>query len=167
MGAALATTVSENTITRRRTARTEEMTAGGGFAAPVSLDGEGRGEPMPDPDLDGGLVAAVGEMLRMQREDAASALSERLSGEGVDANVCAFLEDDLREAADALADTEAYFQETIEALGASAPSPKVLIERAADAGILERVDHLHQVLSNMRRRLVQVSAGLSHAKRRR
>ncbi|MFW5879153.1 MAG: hypothetical protein ACOCVR_04960 [Myxococcota bacterium] len=115
--------------------------------------------------LDGALVAAASEMLRSQRIEAAGTISEDLASRGVDPTVCAFLEDDLREAADALADAEAYFQETVEALAGARPSPGVLMERAADADVLERVDHLHQVLFNMRRRLVQVAAGIRHAER--
>lgn len=174
MGAALATT----TLTKTRTTRSSRRPgAEGGPAAlrplPSAEDGVVTEPSLRDTDessadlaLDGSLVAAVGEMIRAQRADAASSLAERLAERGVDATVCAFVEDDLREAAEAMADAEAYFQETLDALGAARPSPRVLMERAADAGVLERVDHLHQVLSNMRRRLVQVAAGIRHTDRR-
>lgn len=183
MAAALAAMIRTETAThsRRRAARTkvpevdtvflprkreEQPSAPRARRGGVSTERSGGEQPL-DVELDGGLVAAVGEMLRMQRADAAASLSASLAERGVDSNVCAFLEDDLREAADALADAEAFFQETIDALGASSPSPNVLMERAADAGVLERVDYLHLVLSNMRRRLVQVAAGVRHAEQRR
>ncbi len=114
--------------------------------------------PPPRPDEDTEFAAALLGVLRDQRWDASGTVASRLRARGVDANVCHFVEDDLREATEALSDIEAFFQESLEALGRAAPG--VLMAHASDAAILERVDHLHLVLSGLRRRLVQVAAGV-------
>ncbi len=113
-----------------------------------------------------GSMAGLVERLREQRKRAATVLAARLSSKGVDRTVCAFLEDDLREAADALADAENFFQERIEALSAAVPSSDALIDRASDCSGFGYADHLYEVLWSLRRRLVQVAAGLRYADRR-
>jgi len=112
----------------------------------------------PRRDEDSEFAAALLGVLRDGRWDEAEAISRRLKARGVDPTVVGFVEDDLREATEALADIEVFFQESIEAL--LRPFSPVLEERAADASVLERVDHLHLVLSGLRRRLVQVAAGV-------
>jgi hypothetical protein len=154
MAAAVVTSIETETRTLRR--RPEPVAAVPRPSEPAAAD-----------TLDGGLVAAVGELLRSQRSEGAATIASDLLARGVDPTVCAFLEDDLREAAEALADVDAFFQESLESLSARAPSPRVLTERAEDVAVLERVDHLHNVLSNLRRRLVQVAAGLRQSGRRR
>lgn len=114
-------------------------------------------EPAPvgeDAEFTGALLG----VLRDQRWETAAALCERLRLRGVDRTVCDFLEDDLRQATETLADVEAFFQETMEALERPAAGP--LTERASDASVLDRMDDLYQVLANLRRRMVQVAAGV-------
>lgn len=112
----------------------------------------------PPRDEDSEFAAALLGVLRDERWDRAESIGERLKARGIDPTVVDFVEDDLREATEALADIEAFFQESLEAL--SRPASSVLEERSADASVLERVDHLHLVLSGLRRRLVQVAAGV-------
>lgn len=144
----------------RRLPRRPALQVAAAGPAPASPEG-----PLGDPDLagDAEFSGALLGVLRDQRWENAAALGERARGAGADATVCDFLEDDVREATEALADIEAYFQESLEAL--ARPTPAVLLERAADAGVLDRVDDLYVVLSNLRRRMVQVAAGVRRGPR--
>ena len=102
-------------------------------------------------------------LLHESRWEAARRIGREMRSRGVDPAVCDFLEDDLVEAADALADLEAFFQEVVESLDVPRPSPGALSERAGDVAPLDRADHLHLTLTNLRRRLLQVAGRLAAA----
>jgi hypothetical protein len=70
------------------------------------------------------------------------------------------LEDDLREGLDALGDVEAHFSEVIEALGAANPSPIALLSAADEQRVLQRLDTLMGVVTQVRRRLSKASGML-------
>lgn len=106
------------------------------------------------PDV--GLTTAFLTMTEARRSQALPKIRAVLEARGVDPVVCDFVEDDLREATEALSDIEAFFQESVEAL--LKPTASVLYDRAADASVFERLDHLYETLHNLRRRMVQVSA---------
>ena len=131
----------------------------------------GRGESEPVATRRSGedphFFAVLLGLLHEARFEAARRIGGEMRARGVDAAVCDFLEDDLIEAADALADLEAYFQEVVESLDRPAPSPGALSERAGDVTPLDRADHLHLVLTNLRRRLLQVAGRLAAAPPRR
>ena len=77
-----------------------------------------------------------------------------------DAVVLDFLEDDLREAGEALAAVASYVDEVERALGGTAARKEEVLALAAGRGPLEQVEYLAGVLQTLRRRLVQVSARL-------
>jgi len=72
-----------------------------------------------------------------------------------------FLEDDLREGLAAVADVEAHFTDVLDALRAERPSPIRLIDAAEDLHVLQRLEYLVTVVSQLRRRLCQ-AAGKIH-----
>ena len=74
-----------------------------------------------------------------------------------------FLEDDLREGLDAVADVEAHFTDILDLLQSGQPSPIRLLEAAEDFRVLHRLEYLTVVVSQLRRRLAQ-AAGKLHAR---
>jgi hypothetical protein len=69
------------------------------------------------------------------------------------------LEDDLREGLDALGDVEAHFTDLLDTLRTEDLSPVALMEAGEDVRVLQRLDCLHQVILQVRKRLSQ-AAGL-------
>lgn len=70
------------------------------------------------------------------------------------------LEDDLREGLDALGDVEAHFTDVLDALRTEKLSPATLLETGEDLRVLQRLDCLHDIVVQVRRRLSQ-AAGLA------
>ncbi len=97
--------------------------------------------PQPAPDL-AGLRSRVGEA------------TER------DAVVIDFLEDDLHEARAALGAVGRYLGEVETALGDGRGGREQVLALALGRGPLERIEYLGGVVSNLRRRLAQLSGRL-------
>ncbi len=112
-----------------------------------------------DPDLGVALV----ELLRDERLERAEMVAEQARERGADATVCAFLADDLREAAHTVAEVEHWLQSTLDVL--DTPSSATLFEQATDVAVLQRLEHLFQTVDNLRRRLLQTSVGLRRGPR--
>ncbi|MCE9666835.1 hypothetical protein LY474_03320 [Myxococcus stipitatus] len=72
------------------------------------------------------------------------------------------LEDDLREGMDALGDVEAHFQDLLETLRAGPLSATSLVNASDDARVLERLDDLHDLVLQVRKRLAQAAALVRH-----
>ncbi len=68
-----------------------------------------------------------------------------------------FLEDDLREGLDAIADVEAHFTDVLDVLRNDAGSPIRLMEAAEDFRVLNRLEYLMVVVAQLRRRLSQAA----------
>ena len=83
------------------------------------------------------------ERLLPDREDAAVVLD--------------FIEDDLREGLDAIAEVEAHFTDILDALRADTVSPVSLLDAAEDFRVLNRIEYLMVVVSQLRRRLGQAA----------
>lgn len=73
-----------------------------------------------------------------------------------------FLEDDLREGLDAIADVEAHFSDVVEALRTEKLSPLRLVDLADDLRVLNKLEYLMVIASQLRRRLTQ-AAGKLHS----
>jgi hypothetical protein len=71
-----------------------------------------------------------------------------------------FLEDDLREGMTAVAEVEEHFAHVLETLNGSRLSPAALIEAGEDFRILNRLDYLHLVVGQLRKRLSQAAGRL-------
>ncbi|MBZ4416974.1 hypothetical protein [Myxococcus sp. RHSTA-1-4] len=71
------------------------------------------------------------------------------------------LEDDLREGLDALGDVEAHFTDLLDTLRTENLSPVALLEAGEDLRVLQRLDYLHHVIVQVRKRLSQ-AASLRH-----
>ena len=70
-----------------------------------------------------------------------------------------FLDDDLREGLSAVAEVEAHFTDVLDALRAPRLAPATLLEVGDELHALQRLEYLHVVVSQLRRRLSQ-AAGL-------
>jgi len=70
------------------------------------------------------------------------------------------LEDDLREGLDALGDVECHFADVLDALRVEQPSPLALLAVGEDQLVLQRLDALVTVVSQVRRRLGQAAGML-------
>lgn len=68
-----------------------------------------------------------------------------------------FLEDDLREGFDAIADVEAHFVEVLAALRDEQITPLSLLDASEDLRVLQRLEYLLTVVSQLRRRLSQAA----------
>jgi hypothetical protein len=68
-----------------------------------------------------------------------------------------FLEDDLREGLDALAEVEAHFTDVLDVLRAERPTPIRLVDAAEDFRVLNRLEYLMVVVAQLRRRLAQAA----------
>ncbi|MDC0715021.1 hypothetical protein POL68_41615 [Stigmatella sp. ncwal1] len=102
--------------------------------------------------------AARGDPLR----EAVESLSQALPARADAAVLVELLEDDLREGLDALGDVEAHFSEVIDALSADTPSAFALISVGDEQRVLQRLDTLMGVVTQVRRRLSK-AAGLLRA----
>jgi len=71
-----------------------------------------------------------------------------------------FLEDDLREGLDAVADVEAHFTDVLDVLRSGRPTPIRLLEAAEDFRVLNRLEYLMVVVAQLRKRLAQSAAKL-------
>lgn len=76
-----------------------------------------------------------------------------------------FLEDDLREGLSAVAEVEAHFTDVLDALRADRLSPIRLVDAADDLRTLQRLEYLHSVVSQMRKRLCQAAGKLRDRER--
>jgi hypothetical protein len=72
-----------------------------------------------------------------------------------------FLEDDLREGLQAIADVEAHFTDILELLRDERPSAVRLLEVADDFRALSRLEYLFVVVSQLRKRLSQAAGQLT------
>jgi hypothetical protein len=91
-------------------------------------------------------------------------LEERLPRREDSAVLLDFLEDDLREGLDAIAEVEAHFTDVLDVLRREDTSPIQLMETAEDFRVLNRLEYLMVVVAQLRRRLSQ-AAGTLHAHR--
>lgn len=71
-----------------------------------------------------------------------------------------FLEDDLREGLDAIAEVEAHFTDLLDTLRSDRLSPITLLEASDDYRVLNRLEYLMVVVAQMRRRLSQAAGKL-------
>lgn len=93
-------------------------------------------------------------------------LEDRLPAREDTAVMLDFLEDDLREGLDAIADIEAHFTDVLDALRSDKPSPIRLMEAAEDFRVLNRLEYLMVVVAQLRRRLSQAAGKLHESPRR-
>ncbi len=68
-----------------------------------------------------------------------------------------FIEDDLREGLDAIAEVEAHFTDILDTLRADQVSPITLLDAAEDFRVLNRIEYLMVVVAQLRRRLSQAA----------
>ncbi len=68
-----------------------------------------------------------------------------------------FLEDDLREGLDAVAEVELHFTDIIETLREDRLTPIHLLEAAEDFRVLNRLEYLMVTVAQLRRRLAQAA----------
>ena len=71
-----------------------------------------------------------------------------------------FLEDDLREGFEAVEEVEAHFRQILETLESRKLSPAALVEAGEDFRILNRLDYLHLVVMQLRKRLSMAAGKL-------
>jgi hypothetical protein len=71
-----------------------------------------------------------------------------------------FLEDDLREGLDAIAEVESHFTDLLDTLRTGRPTPIRLLEAAEDFRVLGRLEYLMVVVAQLRRRLSQAAGKL-------
>lgn len=71
-----------------------------------------------------------------------------------------FLEDDLRQGFEAVEEVEAHFRQILETLDSRQISPAALVEASEDFRILNRLDYLHVVVGQLRKRLSQAAGKL-------
>jgi hypothetical protein len=88
-------------------------------------------------------------------------LEERLPRREDAAVMLDFLEDDLREGLDAIAEVEAHFTDVLDVLRRDDATPIQLMEAAEDFRVLNRLEYLMVVVAQLRRRLSQ-AAGTLH-----
>jgi hypothetical protein len=89
---------------------------------------------------------------------------ERLLPRREDAEVLLdFLEDDLREGLDAVGEVEAHFTDVLDTLRSSKLSPATLLDAAEDFRVLNRLEYLTVVVSQLRKRLMQAAGQIRNA----
>lgn len=98
--------------------------------------------------------------------DSVERLEERLPRREDNSVMLDFLEDDLREGLDAIAEVEAHFTDVLDALRADRPSPIRLMEAAEDFRVLNRLEYLMVVVAQLRRRLSQAAGKLHESPKR-
>lgn len=84
-------------------------------------------------------------------------LEARLPAREDSAVLVDFLEDDLREGLDAIAEVEAHFTDVLDVLRNESLSPIRLIDVAEDFRVLNRLEYLMVVVAQLRRRLSQAA----------
>ena len=77
-----------------------------------------------------------------------------------------FLEDDLREGLEAVAELEDHFTGVLEALRSDRLSPVELLEAGEDFRVLNRLEYLTTVVTQLRRRLSQAAGKLRESRQR-
>src|SRR5882724_269987 len=75
-----------------------------------------------------------------------------------------FLEDDLREGMEAVSEIQAHFSEVIDTLRSEKLSPIALLDAGEDFRVLNRLEYLHVVVTQLRRRLSQAAGKLREAR---
>lgn len=95
----------------------------------------------------------------VEREDPVKDAVSRLAAALPDREDCRvladFLEDDLREGLLAIGDVEAHFTDILDALRSDRLKPIALLNASEDYRVLERLEYLMVVVSQLRRRLSQ------------
>ncbi|XXF75853.1 hypothetical protein P2318_22695 [Myxococcaceae bacterium GXIMD 01537] len=94
--------------------------------------------------------------------EAVARLARALPARTDSAVLLELLEDDLREGLDALGDVEAHFTDVLEALQGAGRSPRALVDAADDARVLQRLDYLVLVVTQLRRRLSRAAGMMRH-----
>ena len=101
---------------------------------------------------------------KLRRDDPLRASVDRLRAriaDRADAKVVLdFLEDDLREGLSAISDVEAHFTDILDALNGEKLPPITLINASEDFRVLQRLEYLMVVVSQLRRRLSQAAGHL-------
>jgi hypothetical protein len=93
--------------------------------------------------------------------DSVSRLEASLPAREDTAVLLDFLEDDLREGLQAIAEVEAHFTDVVELLREGKPSAIRLLEVADDFRALSRLEYLFVVVSQLRKRLSQAAGQLT------
>ncbi|MFO0597054.1 MAG: hypothetical protein U0228_17190 [Myxococcaceae bacterium] len=93
------------------------------------------------------------EALLPEREDSAVVLD--------------FIEDDLREGLDAIAEVEAHFTDILDTMRAEKVTPIKLLDAAEDFRVLNRIEYLMVVVAQLRRRLSQAAGKMREKPNRR
>lgn len=75
-----------------------------------------------------------------------------------------FIEDDLREGFEAIADVEAHFTDILDTLRNEPIKPIRLLECSDDFRTLERLEYLMVVIAQLRRRMAQAAGALQNAR---
>lgn len=91
------------------------------------------------------------EAMLPQREDSAVLLD--------------FLEDDLREGVEAISEVEAHFAEVLATLKSDKLSPVALLDAGEDFRVLNRLEYLTVVVTQLRKRLSQAAGKLRESRR--
>jgi hypothetical protein len=92
--------------------------------------------------------------------DSVSRLEAYLPAQEDTAVLLDFLEDDLREGLQAIAEVETHFTDIVELLRQGRPSPVSLLEAADDFRTLSKLEYLFVVVSQLRKRLSQAAGRL-------
>ena len=92
--------------------------------------------------------------------EAAGRLLEQLPDREDSSVLADFIEDDLREGFDAISDVEAHFTGVLDALRDGQLSPLRLLEAGEDFHVLQRLEYLHNVVAQLRRRLSRAAGKL-------
>ncbi|WP_342381047.1 hypothetical protein NVS55_15345 [Myxococcus stipitatus] len=109
---------------------------------------------MPPLALAAPVLSRQADPVRVATERLARALPARADA----AVLVDLLEDDLREGLDALGDVEAHFAELLSTLRTGPLSPVSLVNAGDDLRVVERLDYLHDVVLQLRKRLAQAAA---------
>lgn len=72
-----------------------------------------------------------------------------------------FLEDDLREGLDAVAEVEGHFADIVETLRSEKLTPMALVDAAEDFRVINRLEYLMVVVAQLRRRLGQAAGRIA------
>ncbi|RKG53743.1 hypothetical protein D7X30_30260 [Corallococcus sp. AB011P] len=107
------------------------------------------------------LVAALATPAMLRRTDPVRGAVERLARTlpaREDSTVLLdFVEDDLREGLDALGDVQAHFHDLLLALHRETLTPVALMNAGENLHVLQRLEDLHEVVTQLRRRLSQAA----------
>lgn len=136
---------------------------------------KGRGIHRAGEKMDGVLQAcsvnamshtiALSTALSLRTRDAIREAVDRLAAalpEREDTTVLVdFLEDDLREGLNAIADVEAHFTDVLDLLRGDRVTARKLVDAADDLRALQRLEYLIVVVAQLRRRLSQAAGKLN------